>query len=281
MTLFSIYKRYKWRISLTMLLVLAEAIAFLLFPLVIGFAIDGLLEKSYIGIWQLAALGFALTIAGSIRRLYDTRVYAGIHVELCGEVIDSDKKSDTSTLNARVSMLEELTEFFENSFPDLMNSLIGLVGTVIVLYTLDFEIFLGCLIVLLLMLLIFWLTKNRTQTLNHYYNNELEKQVVMIENRKKHSLQNFMKGLMRWQIKLSDLETLIFGIIWLGMVALIVFSVIEAVGSGTLKTGAIMAIVMYVFQFAEGSGMLPVYFQQFLRLQEISERLNTLPNTKD
>lgn len=82
MTLFSIYKRYKWRISLTMLLVFAEAVAMLLLPLVIGFAIDGLLVSSYNGVWQLAAVGFAVVIIGSLRRVYDTRVYAGIYVNL-------------------------------------------------------------------------------------------------------------------------------------------------------------------------------------------------------
>lgn len=177
-------------------------------------------------------------------------------------------------------MLSELTDFFENSFPDLINSLIGLVGTVVILYALDFEIFLGCLAVLLLMVVVFWATSGRTKSLNYHYNNELEKQVTAIDNRTQQPLLHFMSGLMRWRIRLSDLETLIFGVIWLGMVGLIIFSVTEAVGSGTLKTGAIMSIVMYVFQFAEGSGMLPLYFQQFLRLQEISGRLNTLSNNK-
>lgn len=37
-----------------------------------------------------------------------------------------------------------------------------------------------------------------------------------------------------------------------------------------------MAMVMYVFQFAEGAGMLPLYVQQFLRLQEISTRLKQI-----
>lgn len=97
--------------------------------------------------------------------------------------------------------------------------------------------------------------------------------MTTIENRATQSIHGFMGKLMHWNIKLSDMETLIFGIIWLGMVALIVFSVVQAAGDGSMKAGTIMATVMYVMQFAEGSGMLPLYFQKYLRLQEISHRL--------
>lgn len=280
MTLLSIFKRYKWRISLTILLVLAEAGAMLLLPLVIGFAIDGLLANSYIGVWQLATVGFGVLISGSLRRLYDTRVYSGIYVDLSSETVARDTASNTSTLNARVGMLKELVEFLENDFPELMNSLIGLVGTVIILYALDREIFLGCLAVLALMVIVFLATGKLTIRLNHHYNNTMEEQVVAIEQRHTQPVRGFMGKLMRWNIKLSDLETLIFAIIWLGMTALILFSVVEAVGDGVLQTGAVMAIVMYVFHFAEGAGMLPLYFQQFLRLREISSRLHHINETQ-
>lgn len=173
-------------------------------------------------------------------------------------------------------MLKELVEFLENQLPELMNSVIGLVGTVVILYALDRQIFLGCLAVLLLITLVFWATGKLTTTLNHHYNNAMEAQVTAIEQRGIQPIRGFMASLMRWNIKLSDLETLIFGIIWLGMTLLIVFSVVEAVGEVAIKAGAVMAIVMYVFQFAEGAGMLPLYFQQFLRLQEISKRLKNI-----
>lgn len=273
MSLLAIFKRYRWRISFTMLLVLAEAGSMLLLPLVIGYAIDDLINNSYTGVWQLTAVSLGVLISGSLRRFYDTRLYSGIYVDISSETADGDQTSDTSTLNARVLMLKELVEFFENSFPELIVSLTGLVGTVTILYSLDFEIFLGCLAVLVLIIVTFAITSKRTTSLNHHFNNTLEEQVTVIENRAQQPVRGFMTALMRWNIKLSDLETLIFAVIWAGMTALIVFSVVEAVGDGTLKVGAVMSIVMYVFQFAEGSGMLPLYYQQYLRLEEISSRL--------
>lgn len=273
MNLFSIYQRYMLRISLTMCLVLAEALAFLLLPLVIGMAIDGLLAGSYLGVWKLGFLGLGVVVSGALRRFYDTRVYAGIYVDLSTEIVEQANDNNTSKLNARVTMLKELVEFLENQLPELMTSLVGLVGAVAILYALDFQIFLGCLLVIALMLMTFIATGKITTKFNHHYNNAMEAQVVAIEERHHKSIRSFMTQMMRWNIKLSDLETLIFSVIWLGMTMLIVFSVVEAVGDGAIQAGAVMAMVMYVFQFAEGAGMLPLYFQQFLRLQEISTRL--------
>lgn len=278
MTLFSIFKRYRWRIIATLTLVFAEAGAMLFLPLAIGGAIDGLLANSYQGLWWLVAVGLGVTISGSLRRVYDTRVYSGIYVDISTETAESDITSNTSTVNARMTMLRELVEFLENDLPELLNSVIGLVGTVIILLTLDLQIFFACLAELILIIGVFLATSKRTTKLNYNYNNAMESQVTVLENRKSQPIKGFMQKLMYWNIKLSDLETIIFGIIWLGMVALIVYSVIQAVGDGSMKTGAIMATVMYVMQFAEGSGMLPLYFQKYLRLQEISSRLRTSTN---
>ncbi len=274
MTLFSIFKRYRWRMSMTLVLILAEATALLMLPLVIGFAVDGLLKNDNTGIWQLGFLGLGVVISGSLRRLYDTRVYSSIYIDLSTETVENGDNDSTSKLNARVTMLKELVEFLENQLPELLNNVIGLVGTVIILFSLNFNIFLGCLAVLVLMIVVFMATGKLTTQLNHHYNNAMEDQVGAIENRKNLPVRGFMKRLMSWNVKLSDLETFIFGVIWLGMIVLIVFSVIQAVNTEqALQAGAVMAIIMYVFQFAEGSGMLPLYFQQFLRLQEISSRL--------
>ena len=78
-TLMGLFRRFKKRISLTLFLVLGEAILDILFPLFIGFAINGLLEKDYLGVTALAVLGILSLLVGSGRRFYDTRAYAGIY----------------------------------------------------------------------------------------------------------------------------------------------------------------------------------------------------------
>ena len=79
---------------------------------------------------------------------------------------------------------------------------------------------------------------------------------------------------MRWNIKLSDLETINFSIIWFFMIALLLFSIKSSVVGGIVEYGTIFSIIMYVFGYIENSLTLPLYYQQLVRLKEISERLN-------
>ncbi len=81
--------------------------------------------------------------------------------------------------------------------------------------------------------------------------------------------------MMRWNIKLSDLEAATFGIVWVLMVGLLVFSVAQA-AEQTVEYGMVIAVVMYVFEFAESVTLLPFYYQQWLRLREISGRLTAI-----
>ena len=276
MTLYSIFKQFKWRISLTIGLVVLEGCLFVLFPLVIGFAIDDLLNNSYTGLVQLAALGIAELVIGSARRCYDTRVYAGIYEALGVEVIVKDKSSSTSVLTARVNMLEELVEFFENTFPELFHSVINIAGTIIILFTFSLNIFYGCVLLAILTVIVFGVTSRRTINYNHHYNNALEQQVDVIENKQADSVKLYIRGLMRWNIKLSDLETINFSIVWLCAVGLLLFAIVDTVqvSNSTVQYGAVLSVVMYVFQYADGIIEIPENYQEWLRLKEISSRLS-------
>jgi hypothetical protein len=80
---------------------------------------------------------------------------------------------------------------------------------------------------------------------------------------------------MRWNIKLSDLETANYFVIWLGIIGLLVFAPIAAVSSGVLNYGLVFSILMYVFQYIESLVSLPYFIQKVIRLQEISGRLGS------
>ena len=56
-------------------------------------------------------------------------------------------------------------------------------------------------------------------TLNKHYNNELEKQVDTLQQKDQQKVVSYYKRLMSWNIKLSDLETANYFVIWLGVIA--------------------------------------------------------------
>ena len=271
-------KRFAGRITLTLLLIVLESAGWILFPLVIGRAIDGILADSWQGLYELAALGIAAMAIANLRRIVDSRAYARIYATLGEELVAGQSESSTSTKTARLGMLREIVEFLENSLPELITSVLQLAGVILILSTLNLPIFGGCVVVIGVTVAIYVLTGRLTTRFNRSYNDQYEQQVDAVESGDAARVGRHIRDMMRWNIKLSDLEAANFGIVWLFMIALLVFSIGAAAGD-IVEYGKVFAIVMYVFQFMEAVMSLPLYYQQWLRLREISGRLTEMAGT--
>ncbi len=268
----TLLRRFAGCFAVTLTLVVLEAAGWTLFPLVLGRAIDSALAGSARGLYEFAGLGIVSMGFAIARRLVDSRAYARVYARLGEELVGGQSGNATSATTARLSMLREIVEFFENSLPGLINSMIGLAGTILILSVLNRPVFLGCLAVIGATVVLHALTSRLTTRYNKGLNDEHERQVDAVESADAVRVGRHLRDMMRWNIKLSDLEAAHFGIVWLFMVALLVFSIGSA-ASETLAYGTVFAVVMYVFQFAESVALLPLYYQQWLRLREISGRL--------
>ncbi len=245
-----------------------------MFPLAIGRGIDAVLRDSPRGLYELAGLGIVAMAIATARRLVDSRAYARIYARLGEALILREPGRSTSELTARLGMLREMVEFFENSLPNLLNSTVGLGGTILILSALNPTISIGCLGVGGVTAAIYALTGRLTTRYNRGLNDEHERQVDAVGSGDPLRVGQHLHDLMRWNIKLSDLEAANFGVVWLLMMGLLVFSV-SAAADATTEYGSVFAVVMYVFQFGDSVILLPLYYQQWLRLREISGRIAT------
>lgn len=271
----AIFFRFKWKISLTILLVIAESIIGIFYPLAIGFAINDLLEKSFNGLYHLAILGALSLFIGSLRRFYDTRVYSRIYLKTVTQMIANEKrnKRDASSISARANLMTEFVEFLENSMPDIVGSIIAIVGVLIIIATLNVSVFYACIVLLMLISITYWLSGSKNYTLNKGYNDELERQVSAISGKSALNIHQHFRALMRWNIALSDLETINYFIVWFGVIMLLIYTPVQVVGEGVLSYGLVFSILMYVFDYIERLVTLPLHIQQMIRLHEISKRL--------
>ncbi len=274
-TIWRLFNRFRKKISLTFFLVILESILDLLFPLFIGFAINSLLEQNFEGVIALGGLGLAALIVGSGRRFYDTRTYAKIYTTISGEMVlrEHQKETPVSATAARATLLTELVEFLENSVPALITSMIGLVGILIIIFSLSQPVFWAALGLFGLMALIYLATGKKNFQLNKSYNDQLEQQWSILSEKQMGPINSHFKKMMDWNIKLSDLETLNFGLIWLGIIGLLLYAPIVVIDSGITNYGLVFSVLMYVFQYIESVVSLPLFVQQIIRLQEISSRL--------
>ncbi len=269
--------RFKWRISATVGMIGIGAGLELLFPLAIGFAIDGLIDGNSFAVWPLAALGLGALVVGTLQRFYDTRIYAGIYRTITPEMVaaEQSKGSDLSIISARVDLLTEFVEFLESTMPEIIQATVNLVGVLILIAFLDLNVFIACVALLSLMLCIFWVTGGRNYLLNARYNDELEKQVNVLGSRSMLHINQHLKRLMGSAIKISDLETINYFVLFLGVIALLVFTPLVVVDSGVLKYGMVFSILMYVLSYVESLVACPIFIQKLIRLHEIAQRISS------
>ncbi len=261
---------YRWGFLFTFTLILLEAGISILFPLFIGFAIDDTLAGMYRGGLQLGLLGLLALVIGAGRRFFDSRLYAKVFKKYGVQTV-LKTNSGTSVKTARLGMLKEVIEFLENSLPEIVSSVIALFGVIVILATLNINVFYGSLGVSFLVFSIYLVSSKRTVRLNKSYNDVIEEQVDVIENDDR--LGHHLHDLMKWNIKLSDLETVNFSLSWVLLMAFLVCSIIIAINDGLVQYGALFALIMYVFQFIESIVGLPLFYQHWLRLVEIKDRL--------
>ena len=281
--LMSLVRRYWRRMAVTWGLVLLEALALVAMPAVIGWSVDDLLNDRVTGVVMLGAVCLVLLFVGAARRFYDTRAYGYIYRTVTDELVEQErmKQVPLTAVSARVSLFEEFISFLEGSIPSLLNEFVGLLGTLVIIAVIDLRVFLACLGAAGVTAVVYWLSESKLFTLNRGLNDETERKVEVLQHGDRPAVQGHLRSMTRWLIRLSDLETVNYSIIWFALSIVVVYTVVAIALSGTATIGAVIAAVMYVFGFAQAVLAFPIYYAQLIRLREISMRLSKPIESQD
>ena len=279
LTISALLRTFLRPISLTWFLMLCETALTALIPLLIGFAIDGLLADDTTALLQLTAVLAVLIAVSVVRRLYDTRVYGTIGVELGKALTERSAAVPVSTVNARLEMSRELVEFLEKEAPAVMASVIQLAVALVVLFAFHPFLFGATCAAAVLMIVFYALSHRRFYRLNAEYNQQAEQQVRILETAHPEGILSHLHKIRRIGIRLSDTEAYVYGAIYTAMLGLILFNLWFAASNMEITVGRIFSIISYSWEFVESALVLPVTLQSWSRLSEIMQRINQTHNS--
>ncbi len=267
----SIFTLAPWRISITWFGVALENALIAILPLLIGFAIDGLLAGRFIELLMMLGVFSSIIVLATIRRIYDTRVYTKLRLEF-GKLVDiAHSKQHVSTRNARLEMSRELIDFLEKDLPEFFTAMIQIVIAVIILFGFYVYLSLSALIAAMLILIIYRLFHKSFYRLNKKLNTQKEQQIVRLERR---MLSRHLHILRILEIRLSDHEAWLFALVLLLLMLFLACNLWISAGLPDMTAGKIFAILSYTWEFIESILILPMMLQNLSRLTEITERLN-------
>ena len=202
----SILRVFWFQVSLTWALTLFETFILVSLPLLIGRSIDGLLNGDWTSfIWLCGAMAMLL-VTSVIRRLYDTRAYGRMRVELGSAVVDKGKDQPVSTTNARLNMSRELITFLEAEAPIVLMAVVQVLVSLIILFSFHGLLAATAGGATLLALAIYGLSSGRFFRLNGDLNAQSEQQVSVLEGGIKDAIKAHLLALRRHEVRLSDTE---------------------------------------------------------------------------
>ncbi len=271
LTLTGIWSTYRLKIIGTMSLLTIERGLGVAIPFVLGIAINDLIDGNLRGIWLMIALQLTRLSIGVVRRLYDTRVYAGIYTNVANQTAQRTATA-VSRRAARLGLARELVDFFEWELPELVAAFIGMAGAFGMLIYMLPSVGAISIVVGILIGFVFAVSSRRMFSLNKALNNELERQVTMLESGKEFIRRRHLSRLAKWRIHLSDLEATNFAVAEFLLGTLIVGAVVITVRAG-LSVGEVFAILTYLIDLAENLLVLPWTYQQSIRAREIGGRI--------
>lgn len=277
MNLKQLIRPYRPAISLTYALTFFEQLCLLAYPALTGMAVDGLLDKEYKGLIFLISTWLIHMVSLYFRQSYDVRVFTKIYAHVANEVVVTQKHrgEELSEITARVELGREIVDFFQHELPHVVHTLLGIFGALIMLFVYDVRAGVISAVVLGPMLIANWLLVKKSKRFNRGLNDQIEREVRTLESGSPASIARHFRLMGRWRVALVDAENKAwvfteFATLLSVLAILLLFTQSDTV----LTAGTIFAILSYSYDYLDGLDSVPHLVNQFIRLDDIRERLS-------
>lgn len=273
MNILSVLKLYIAPLCWGHLMVLAEALLGLAIPYLIGNAVNDAVAQSFSGSLVLLIVSVLLALTGAFRRSFNIRLYGRIFKRLAVKQVDNWPQAETSKVSAHFNLFQEFVDIMREDIPSLFYQLINIIGTLIILVSMSWLTTFSAVVCGLAILLVYYLYRNRIKFYNQQYNAEYESQVEAINHPyRRGKVRLHLHKFIHWKIKLTDMDTLTYTIGWIILDFFMVMAIWHIVGSGEIKEGMIVTLVMYLYQLTSAFAELPFFYVRFIRLREIARQ---------
>lgn len=247
--IFRVYKKAPIKITFIWFLDVLESLILISNPYIIGNCIDGLLKKDYFWLIILIIMDIIFLLSRTTNKFWDTRIYSDIvedeSYNYYIKMIDSN--SDNSLISARLELVDEIPNFLEIDFFQILNMIGGIAVSLFFLcFNSTFLVFLFASISVILIPAITYRFQKDIVKNNRQYKNLEEKRMKRIASRDKLIYGKYIKDILGVGISNSDLDTKIFFVTNFIQKMLLFFSILSITHISSFTSGLLFSTVTYV-----------------------------------
>lgn len=270
--------RENWKsIMFSYSLFMINSILMVMYPKVLGNAIDHLIAKDYSYIWFLISTFAAIMFFGYISKIYDTKVFSGIYRRFASIETHKQLENDVETtkINGRLTLMHYIVQFFERDMLLVIQTIIGLVGAIYFLAMVSLPIVGFLIITTILILGATAYYSPKIANITSQYNDLSEEQTDVIATRKISAINNLLKRGQFLSLKMSSVDAKfsiwIQGIVYGSVTALLTYYVMY----NNVTVGSVFSTYRYMFDFCNALLGLPTILTSYINIKDVIKRLET------
>lgn len=254
-----------------------NSVLMVMYPKVLGNAIDHLIAKDYSYIWYLVSTFVAIMFFGYISKIYDTKVFSGIYRRFASIETHKQIESDVETtkINGRLTLMRYIVMFFERDMLVVLQTIIGLVGAIYFLSLVSWTIVGFLMITSVLILGATFYYSPKIAKITSLYNDLSEEQTDVVATRKVSSINNLLRRGQHLSLKLSSVDAKfsiwIEGIVYGSVAALLTYYVMY----NKVSVGSVFSTYRYMFDFCNALLGLPTIITSYINIKDVIKRLET------
>lgn len=247
--IFRVYKKAPIKITFIWLLDVLESLIIISDPYIIGNCIDGLLKKDFFWLVILIIINIVFWLSQTANNFFDTRIYSHIIEDesYCyySKMIQTD--ADSSLISARLDLIDEIPNFLEIHFFEILNIIGGIAASLLFLYfnSTLFVFSFSIISVALIPAVTYRYQKGIVEN-NKQHKNLEEERMNQIAGRDKLAYKRYIQNLLKISISNSDLDTKIFFVANFLQMMFLFFSILSITNISNFTSGLLFSTVTYI-----------------------------------
>ena len=274
--IFRVYKKAPFKITFIWILDILESLIIISDPYVIGKCIDGLSKKNFFWFAVLIAINVIFWLSRTANEFGDTRIYSHIvEDESCNyyaRMIKAD--ADCSLISARLDLVDDIPNFLEIDFFDILNMVGGIAVSLFFLYcNSTLLVFSLAAVSIIFIPAATYRFQKETVKNNRKYKDLDEERMKVIESRNKEVYGKYIRNILGIGISNSDLDTKIFFVAYFLQMILLFSSIISITHTGNFTSGLLFSTVTYVEML---NGYVSDINENLILLHDLKETITRL-----
>ncbi len=274
--IFRVYKKAPFKITFIWILDILESLIIISDPYVIGKCIDGLSKKNFFWFAVLIAINVIFWLSRTANKFGDTRIYSHIvEDESCNyyaRMIKAD--ADCSLISARLDLVDDIPNFLEIDFFDILNMVGGIAVSLFFLYcNSTLLVFSLAAVSIIFIPAATYRFQKETVKNNRKYKDLDEERMKVIERRNKEVYGKYIRNILGIGISNSDLDTKIFFVAYFLQMILLFSSIISITHTGNFTSGLLFSTVTYVEML---NGYVSDINENLILLHDLKETITRL-----